>query len=254
MTKVSDIFSPETVTFHLFGMVVATSDGGPVDLGPDRERRMLVPLLLARGKAVSRLELTDWMWDGDVPESAPDVIEEHMTDLRRRLAAMRFRQALVNRDQVCRLTIAPERVDAHRLNTAYADAGRLDDRTAAAQLRVVLDLCSGKPLAGLSGRRIDRCRQELLEDRRNAEIALIRAESRLGRGEQHVPDLLRLSHERLADTEVVGLAVSVLDRTGRKAEAAALYDRYREHVIELGMSMPKRMLDLRPRTSQVESH
>lgn len=248
MTKVSDIFSPETVMFHLHGIVGATAAGTPVDLGPELERRMLVPLLLAKGKAVSRLELTDWMWD-EAPEDAPDEIEEHLTGLRRRLAALRFRQTMVNRDQVCRLTIAPEQVDAHRLTSAVTEADRLDDRTAAARLREVLDLCAGVPLAGLSGRRIARCRHALLEERRNAEIALIRTESRLGRAEEHVPDLVRLSHERLADTEVVGLAVATLHRTGRLAEAAALYDRHREHLIELGMSMRKLLPDPR-----VESH
>jgi DNA-binding SARP family transcriptional activator len=248
MTKVSDIFSPETVMFHLYGTVGAIAGGTSADLGPELERRMLVPLLLAKGKAVSRLELTDWMWD-TTPENAPVEIEEHLMALRRRLAAMGFRQTMVNRDQVCRLTIAPEQVDAHRMTSVMAEAERLDDRTAAERLRAALDLCAGEPLAGLSGRRIARCRHTLLEERRNAEIALIRTESRLGRAEDHVPDLVRLSHERLSDTEVVGLAVSTLHRTGRLDEAAALYDRHREHLIELGMSMPKLLPDPR-----VESH
>ena len=246
MTKVSDIFSPETVMFHLYGRV--TAEGAAVDFGTELQRRMLVPLLLAKGKAVSRLELTDWMWD-ETPDNAPAEIEEHLTALRRTLAAMGFRQTMVNRDQVCRLTIAPDQVDAHRLTAVVAEAERLDDRTAAQRLRAALDRCAGEPLAGLSGRRIARCRHTLLERRRNAEIALIRTETRLGRAEDHVPDLVRLSHERLADTEVVGLAVSTLHRTGRQAEAVALYDRAREHLIELGMSMPKLLPDPR-----VESH
>lgn len=246
MTKVSDIFSPETVMFHLYGRV--TAEGAAVELGTELQRRMLVPLLLAKGKAVSRLELADWMWD-EAPDNAPAEIEEHLTALRRTLAAMGFRQTMVNRDQVCRLTIAPDQVDAHRLTAVVTEAERLDDRTAAQRLRVALDLCAGEPLEGLSGRRIARCRHTLLEARRDAEIALIRTETRLGRAEDHVPDLVRLSHERLADTEVVGLAVSTLHRTGRQAEAAALYDRAREHLIELGMSMPKLLPDPR-----VESH
>jgi len=254
MTKVSDIFSPETVMFHLYGMVGATTGGVAVELGPERERRMLVPLLLARGKAVSRLELTEWMWDDDAPVNATDDIEEHLSELRRRLAAMGFRQTMVNRDQVCRLTIPHEQVDVHRLHTVVASVDQLDDRTAAARLRVALDLCEGKPLAGLTGRRIERCRQNLLEEHRNAQIALIRTDFRLGRAGEHVPDLVRLAHERLQDTEVVGLAVFALRHTGRQTEAATLYDRYREHLVELGMSVPKRMLDLRPRLSQMESH
>lgn len=253
MTKVSDIFSPETVMFHVYGTVGATAPGADVCAGTELECRLLVPLLLARGRPVSRLELTDWMWD-EAPASAPADLEEHLAALRRGLAYMGFRQTMVNRDPVCRLTIAPDQVDLHRLTAVVIESERLDDRTAAERLRAAVDLCSGEPLAGLSGRRIARCRHALLEERRNAEIALIRTESRLGRAEDHVPDLVRLSHERLSDTEVVGLAVSTLHRTGRLDEAAALYDRYREHLIELGMSMPTRMAELRPWISQVESH
>ncbi|MGB3441793.1 MAG: BTAD domain-containing putative transcriptional regulator [Actinophytocola sp.] len=240
--------------FRLYGTAAATAGGVPVELGPELERCMVVPLLLARGKAVSRLALTEWMWDDDPPASASADLDEHMSSLRRGLAALGLRHMLVIRDPVCRLIVDEDQVDAHRLSAAVAEAAGLDDRTAAVRLRAALDLCAGKPLAGLTGRRIHRCRQTLLEDRRKAEIALIRTEFRLGRVEHHVPDLVRLSNERLADTEVVRLAVSALHGTGRHAEALQLYDRYREHLIELGMSMPERMLELRPRISQVESH
>jgi DNA-binding SARP family transcriptional activator len=241
MTKVPDIISPKTVKFHLYG------ETGP---GSARERRMVVPLLLARGKTVSRLELADWMDDdGDA-----DDLDEHLAAFRRRLADMGLRQVLVMRDQVCRLTIPPELVDAHRLNAQVADAGQVDDHTAAERLRAALDLCAGEPLAGLTGRRIVRCRRDLREARLDAEIALMRVEFRLGRAEQHVPGLVRLSRERLADTEVVGLAVSALHRAGRQAEAADLYDRHREHLIELGMPVPERIPDPRTRAGQVESH
>lgn len=247
MTKELEILSHENVMFCLHGEVEATADGAPVDLGPVKERCMIVPLLLSKGKAVSRLELTDWMWDGDAPENARDELDHHMTNFRRRLTAMGFRQPLVNRNGVCRLRIPPEQVDVHRFGTLVAEAKQLDDQAAAERLRTALDLCAGEPLAGLPGRRIDSCRHALLEERRNAEIALIRVEFRLGRAERHVPDLVRLSRERLADTDVVGLAMFALHLTGRQAEAVALYHRYREHLVELGMSVPKRMLDLQTR-------
>lgn len=240
MTKVPDFIFPETVMFHLYG------DSGP---GSERERRMVVPLLLAKGRTVSRLELADWMGD----DGTADDLDEHLAAFRRRLAGMGLRQALLMRDQVCRLTIAPDLVDAHRLSAQVAETGQLDDHTAAERLRAALDLCAGEPLAGLTGHRIDRCRRELREARLDAEIALMRVEFRLGRAEQHVPGLVRLSRERLADTEVVGLAVSALHRTGRQAEAAALYDRHREHLIELGMPVPERIPDPRGRGSRAES-
>jgi DNA-binding SARP family transcriptional activator len=250
MTKEAGILSPENVMFHLFGTVGTAQENARAVLGPADEQRMVVPLLLAKGRAVSRLELADWLGE----DGSFDDIDTHMADLRRRLTAMGFRQALVNRNQLWRLNIAPHQVDVHRLSTQVATAGRLDDRTAAERLRAVLDLCAGEPLEGLTGRRIARCRHALREERRDAEIALVRAECRLGRVEHYVPELVRLSHERLADTEVVGLAIHALDVTGRRHEAVELFHRYHEHMIELGKSVPKPMLDLRMRISKVESH
>lgn len=250
MTKEAGILSPENVMFHLFGAVGTAQENARAVLGPADEQRMVVPLLLAKGRAVSRLELADWLGE----DGSFDDIDAHMADLRRRLTAMGFRQALVNRDQLWRLNVAPEQVDVHRLSAQVATAGRLDDRTAAERLRAVLDLCAGEPLAGLTGRRIARCRHALREERRNGEIALVRAECRLGRVEHCVPDLVRLSRERLADTEVVGLAIHALDVTGKQHEAVELFHRYHEHMIELGKSVPKPMLDLRMRISKVESH
>jgi DNA-binding SARP family transcriptional activator len=249
MTKESGILSPKNVMFHLYGGVGTARENARADLGPADEQRLVVPLLLAKGRAVSRLELADWLDDGD-----PADIEVHLGDLRRRLAAMGFRQVLVNRDQLWRLQVLPDQVDVHRLSDRVAAAARLDDRTAAHRLRAAVDLCAGEPLAGLTGRRIARCRNALREERRNGEIALVRAESRLGRLGHYVPDLVRLSHERLADTEVVGMAMHALDVTGKRDEAVELYHRYREHLIELGVSMPKRMLDLRTRITAMESH
>ncbi|MFI7677032.1 BTAD domain-containing putative transcriptional regulator [Actinophytocola sp. NPDC049390] len=211
---------------------------------------MVVPLLLARGRAVSRLELADWLGD----DGSFDDIDPLMADLRRRLAALGFRQALVNRDQLWRLNIAADQVDVHRLSAQVAAAGRLDDRTAAARLRAVVEQCAGEPLAGLTGRRIAKCRHALREERRAGEVALVRVECRLGRVGHYVPDLVRLSHERLADTEVVGLTMYALDVTGKRDEAVELYHRYHEHVVELGVSVPKPMLDLRTWISKVESH
>lgn len=253
MTKEAGILSPENVMFHLFGEVGTAQENARAVLGPADEQRLVVPLLLAKGRAVSRLELADWLDACPDSSGSFDDIDAHLADLRRRLVALGFRQALVNRDQLWRLNVAPGQVDVHRLSTQVATAGRLDDRTAAERLRAVLDLCAGEPLDGLTGRRIARCRHTLREERRTGEVALVRVECRLGRVEHHVADLVRLSYERLADTEVVGLAMHALDVTGRRDEAVELFQRYHEHMIELGMSVPKPMLDLRMRISRVES-
>ncbi|WP_166664148.1 AfsR/SARP family transcriptional regulator [Actinophytocola oryzae] len=232
--------------FHLYGTVEASIDGVRIGLGTEKERRMVVPLLLTIRRPVSYLELADWMWDGS-PTSAPDDLGRYMGDFRTRLTQLGFRGALVNRDRVCRLNVASEQVDLHRLTTLLTEVDQLDDETAARRLRDTLTLCGGEPLAGLSGHRIDACRQVLLEERRRAEMTLIRVDFRLGRAAHRVPDLVRLFLDRPEDTAVATLTMQALAISGRQAEALGVYRRCCERLVELGMKVPPQMADLHGR-------
>lgn len=246
MTKELGILSTKNVLFHLYGSVEASVDGVRIGLGTEKERRMIVPLLLTIRRPVSYLELADWMWDGS-PSSAPDDLGGYMGDFRTRLADLGLRGALVNRDRVCRLNLMPDQVDLYRLRTVLTEVDQLDDRTAARRLRETLALCSGEPLAGLSGHRIDGCRQLLLEERRRAEMTLIRVDFRLGRAAHRLPDLMRLFRDRPEDTTVATLTMQALAGTGRQADALAIYRRCCERLIELGMKVPPQMADLHVR-------
>ncbi|MFL6122335.1 BTAD domain-containing putative transcriptional regulator [Actinophytocola sp.] len=229
--------------FHLYGPVRAVHGDTRLGLGTEKERRMVVPLLLSIRRPVSYLELSDWMWDGS-PTSAPDDLGRYMGDFRNRLTQLGLRGALVNRDRVCRLNIAPDQVDRHCLSTLLTEVDQLDDQTAATRLREALTLCAGEPLAGLSGHRIDTCRQTLLEERRRAEMTLIRVDFRLGRAVHRLPDLMRLFRNRPEDTAVATLTMQALATAGRQAEALAVYRRCCERLVELGMKIPPQMSDL----------
>jgi len=246
MAKELGILSTKNVMFHLYDTVEASIGGVRIGLGPEKERRMVVPLLLTIRRPVSYLELADWMWDGS-PSSAPDDLGQHMGDFRTRLTQLGLKGALVNRDRVCRLNVAPDQVDLHRLRTLLAEVDQLDDETAATRLRDTLALCSGEPLAGLAGHRIDACRQILREERRHAEMQLIRVDFRLGRAADRIPDLLRLFRDRPEDTTVATLTMQALTATGRPTDALAVYRLCCERVVELGMKVPPPMADLHVR-------
>lgn len=245
MTKEFGILSTKTVMFHLYGPVEVSVGGARVGLGTEKERRMVVPLLLTIRRPVSYLELADWMWDGAT--SAPDDLGRYMGDFRGRLAELGLKGALVNRDRVCRLNVELDQVDLHRLSAVLADVDGLDDETAAARLREALDLCAGEPLAGLSGHRIGGCRQQLLEQRRIAELTLIRVDFRLGRAAQRLPDLMRLFRDRPEDTAVATLTMQALAGAGQQNEALGVYRRCHERLVELGMKVPPRMAELHGR-------
>jgi DNA-binding SARP family transcriptional activator len=187
-----------------------------------------------------------------------------MGDFRTRLAGLGLRGALVNRDRVCRLNVLPDQVDVHRLGAVLREVEGRDDRTAAGRLREALALCSGEPLAGLHGHRIDGCRQMLRAERRRAELTLIRVEFRLGYAAHRLPDLLRLFQERPEDTEVATLTMRALAASGRQAEALAVHRRCCERLVELGMKVPEEMSRLHlhilrdddpaPETRALETH
>src|SRR5262249_31442382 len=157
------ILSTKTVMFHLYGAVEASVAGVRVGLGTEKERRMVGPLLLNIGGPGSYLELADWMWGGS-PTSAPAALGRYMGGLRTRLPELGLKGTLINRGRVCRLPLAAEQVDLHRLSAVLSEVDQLDDRTAATRLRDELTKCAGEPLAGLSGHHIERCRQTLLEE------------------------------------------------------------------------------------------
>ncbi len=246
MTKEFGILSTKTVMFHLYGVVEASVAGVRAGLGTEKERRMVVPLLLNIGRPVSYLELADWMWDGS-PTTAPDDLGRYMGDFRTRLTQLGLKGALVNRDRVCRLTVSAEQVDLHRLGTVLSEVDQLDDGTAATRLRDELAMCAGEPLAGLSGHHIERCRQILLEERRRAELTLIGVDFRLGRAAQRLPDLMRLFRDRPEDAEVATLTMRALARAGQHVEALAVYRRCCERLVELGMKVPVPMAELHVR-------
>jgi DNA-binding SARP family transcriptional activator len=232
--------------FCLYGTVGASVDGVRIGLGTELVSRMAVPLMRAEGKPVSFLELAEWMWDDE-----PGDVGEHLADFRGTLTDLGLRHALTSRDRVCRLKVDPTQVDAHRLTAGVAEAGHLDDHVAATRLRESLVLCAGEPLAGLTGSRIDRYRHELREERKRAELSLIRIDFRLGQVAHHIPKLVRLFGERPEDTDVVTLTMYAFASAGRRVEALAVYRRCCERLIELGMKVPQRMTELVP---QLESH
>jgi DNA-binding SARP family transcriptional activator len=246
MTKEFDILSTKNVMFHLYGTVGASIDGMRVGLGTEKERCMVVPLLRTIRRPVSYLELAAWMGD-----TTPDEVGCYVREFRHRLAKLGLKGTLTHRDRVCRLNLPPDLVDAHRLTTRVTEAEHLDDRTAAARLRKAIDLCAGDPLPGLTGRRVEDYRHELREERRKAEMALIRVDFRLGHAERHVPDLVRLFNQRPEDTDVAPLTMRALALTGREAEALEVYQRSCERLVELGRKIPDQMAELVPK---LESH
>ncbi|GAA0998290.1 hypothetical protein GCM10009555_097320 [Acrocarpospora macrocephala] len=232
------------VRFRLFGAVEAQVGDKRIDLGSERERRLLVALL-SKGRRIERQKLLDWIWD-EAPDSAFGDLDKFMSKLRRRLDGIGLGEALVNRDRLCQLDVPANAVDVHRFRALVAEARHADDQRAAALLSEALELSDGEPLAGLSGRQVDSYRHALNEERYAAELAFVQVELRLGHHQERIADLARLFAERPDDT-VAGLRMLALHRAGRQAEALRVYDEHRLRLKAMGLDVPQRLAELHGR-------
>src|SRR4051794_14757466 len=170
----------------MLGPVGLWTAGGLVELGPARQRTVLVALAVDAGRPVPVATLIDRIWDEDPPGGARAGLYSYLTRLRRILAA-----ADVNDEGPVRITsgaggyrldLARDRVDAHRLGGLLDHArGGAGDARRAGLLRQALDLWTGPPLAGLTGRWITGLREHLQQRRLSAVLALAPLELRLGR-------------------------------------------------------------------------
>ncbi|GAB1644002.1 BTAD domain-containing putative transcriptional regulator [Krasilnikovia sp. MM14-A1259] len=74
------------VHVSVLGPLAASSPSGPVDIGFGRHRVVLARLALTPNHPVSREELIEVLWPDGAPPSAPNVVQTHVSRLRRILA------------------------------------------------------------------------------------------------------------------------------------------------------------------------
>lgn len=248
MTKEIEAGPPKMVRFDLFGSFEAYADGASVDLGAKRERRLLVALLSAESRRVSRSELVEWIWD-DVPADPARACYEVASGLRRKCLDP-LGLTLVCKDGWYQLAVPGECVDVHRFRALTGRALEVDDDHRVELLDEALRLCRGVPLSGLDGRRIDAYRDQLTEDRRTVEVLGSQIDLRRRRGEERIPVLRRLLRERPDDSRVTGLLMYALHQFGSTAEAITVYHDHKEQLAENGVKVPPRLRDLHVRIAR----
>jgi DNA-binding SARP family transcriptional activator/pimeloyl-ACP methyl ester carboxylesterase/class 3 adenylate cyclase len=235
--------------FRILGPLEAADDGGPVALGPTRQRALLALLLLNPGRTLPSSRLVDELWGDDPPASARKAIQIHVSGLRKLLPD----GMLQTRGAGYRLDVEPDDVDLYRFERLRAGAqlarqqGR--DADAARQLRDALALWRGSPLtefesepfAEVEGTRLEELRMAALEERIDADLEL-------GRHADLVGELETLVVRHPMRERLLAALMLALYRSGRHADALAAF-RERQHVLseELGIqpSLALRQLELR---------
>jgi DNA-binding SARP family transcriptional activator/basic membrane lipoprotein Med (substrate-binding protein (PBP1-ABC) superfamily) len=199
-------------------------------LGGAKQQAVLATLLLRAGEVVTVERLVDSVWGEDPPASAHHSLEAYVSRLRRVLSPHQVALERVGRGY--RVSVAATQLDfarfEHLLEEAEA-AGAAGAHARASELaRNALGLWRGAPLAGLLLEPPARGELERLEELRLAALETsIDADLALGRHGQHVGELRPLVEANPYRERLVSQLMIALYRSGRQAEALAVYERAR---------------------------
>jgi DNA-binding SARP family transcriptional activator len=210
------------VEFRILGPLEVLRDGRPVQLGGARQRAVLAILLLHAGEVVSAERLIDAVWDEEPPETARNVLQSYVSQLRKALGA----DVIATRGRGYSAVLARDQLDLERFH-------RLTEAGDAASLREALGLWRGAALADLAegphlraaAARLEELRLAALERRIEADLAL-------GRSGELVGELEALVRDHPLSERLRGLQMLALYRAGRQAEALEAFRSARVTLVE----------------------
>ncbi|MFL6144257.1 MAG: AfsR/SARP family transcriptional regulator [Labedaea sp.] len=221
--------------FRLLGAVEASMDGQGVDLGPGRQRCVLVALLADVNHVVPVEGLLDRVWGDRQPRRAIGALYSYISRLRNVLTVAGG-VSIAHRSGGYVLSADPASVDLHRFRRLVAHARSADDVDAAAALDESLGLWRGEPFATLDSPWINQLRAVLAAERRSATLDLNDLELRRGRHGELLAGLSVLAREHPLDERLAGQLMLALYRAGRQAEAVRAYQDTRGALVgELGL-------------------
>ena len=223
--------------FRLLGPIELWSAGRRQDLGRARARSILAMLLLTPRALVPVETLIDRLWDTEPPAKARESLSVYVARLRASLRqAVGDDLRLLGRAQGYTLEVDPETVDVFQFRRLRRQADTLaasgDYEPAAALLRQADGLWRGQALAGVPGDWAARMRDALEEERRAAVVERVGSELELGQHTDLVGELSQLLVQYPSDETLVGHQMTALCRSGRPADALALYRETRRRLIE----------------------
>ncbi|MDQ3893172.1 MAG: winged helix-turn-helix domain-containing protein, partial [Actinomycetota bacterium] len=122
------------VEFRILGPLEVLRDGEPVVLGGGRQRAVLAVLLLHAGEVVPAERLIDAVWDEEPPETARNVLQSYISQLRKSLRA----DVITTQGRGYQLALSADQLDLERFQRLTQVPA--DPAAAAASLREALSL------------------------------------------------------------------------------------------------------------------
>lgn len=224
-----------TVEFRILGPLEVHSGGKPVRVGGARQQRLLALLLLAANRVVPVERLVDELW-GAPPRSARQQIHNAVGSLRRTLSEHTADVHVRWGEVGYRIETPEPSIDANRFLDHLDEArrnqveGRLTE--AVAGLRSALAIWRGDVLAGLGGATIENAAAKLHEQRLVAVEDLMALRLATGETASVVGELRQLVAEHPRRDSLRISLMQALHRSGRQADALAVYDDGRRMLAE----------------------
>ncbi|GAA0925728.1 AfsR/SARP family transcriptional regulator [Nonomuraea longicatena] len=216
--------------FEVLGPVRGFRGEREVELGSPQQRLTLAALLLAEGRALTVDQLVDILWADEPPKTGAATVRTYLSRLRAALGEGAIRSA--GGGYRC-----PAPLDVTDFTSALGRARRLPPDQARDLLADALLSWRGEPLSGLPGVWAEGQRARLAELRLSALEARIEADLALGRHQEVVAELTELTGAHPARESTVGQLMLALYRSGRQAEAIAVYTGLRRSLADaLGLA------------------
>src|SRR5262245_23467249 len=209
---------------RLLGPVELDVAGEPVALPAAKQRALLAMLALHANETLAADRLMEGLWGENPPPTAPKMVQQHVSRLRRAIADGNGEGAeILTHGRGYELRIGPELVDVGRFERLMADG---DPRGALGLWRgPALADVADEPFAASEIRRLQELRLDALELALDADLDA-------GRHRQVVGELVRLVSEYPLSERLRGQLMLALYRCGRQAEALEAYRRARAELVE----------------------
>jgi DNA-binding SARP family transcriptional activator len=226
MSRLQLVGGAEPLWISVLGPVRAWRGAVELKLGGPQQRMTLLALLLSEASQVSVDELVDAVWGTDPPRAAVRVIRTYIYRLRRVFDAEEpFISQLGNGYAIRR---SPDVLDlaAFRERLARAETARQAEDFMAVRKHLTegLAMWRGEPLGGISGSYVENRRVSLERLRLVAVESQLANELELGAYDEAAVRLAELVAENPLDERFRELLMSALYRSGRPAEALAVFE------------------------------
>ena len=225
-------YVPHVLDFRVLGPLEVVDDQAAVQLGGPRQRAVLAMLLLGANRVVPIERLVDDLYGDALPATALTQIHAHISQLRKLFDPAR--EIVETRSPGYLLRLDPEQLDLRRFERLAAEAAAASEPAIQAErLRAALALWRGpvlaefadEPFARTAITRLEELRLKVLEDRIDADLAL-------GLHGDVVGELEELIAERPLRERFRAQLMIALYRSGRQAEALAVYRETRRTLVE----------------------